>query len=366
MANNSKVNISYVMNVLNGEPFIKFQLDSIYPHAHQIIIIEGAYVKFSHAASLEGRSIDRTTEIINNYLDPDNKIVFVQKIGFYDDRLDMCNEFFEHVTGDVIWQVDVDEFYLDSTHIYVKKIFSDNLELDRVCFNFYDFFGSLNYYVRGYENIGLDNIRRVHRYVSGDTWSDQRPPTIMAKNERKVIRSEESGKSMELKGHMMFHPTLLFDQQIKDKYKYYSSISSSVNSPDKWIDRVWLDYKNKFNVSGIKNHVTYLGKFEGSNYPTALVDMYSVVKNGGYEDFRIRNMEDVDNFFASTLSNGYKEIAQDLFVYLYSDVCQSNIRVFLKLIFRAIKTLDRHTLVQFLRVIFRQSLKNMLKRLKIV
>ena len=26
------------MNVLNGEPFIKFQLDSIYKHAYEIII----------------------------------------------------------------------------------------------------------------------------------------------------------------------------------------------------------------------------------------------------------------------------------------------------------------------------------------
>ena len=357
--------VSYVMNVLNGEPFIKYQLDSIYSHAYEIIIIEGAYIKFSHAASSEGRSIDNTIEIINNYPDPDRKIKFIQKLGFYNDRLDMCNEFFKHVTGNVIWQIDVDEFYLDKTHTYVKNIFSSDSDLDRICFNFYDFFGSLDYYIRGYENIGLDNIRRVHRYNPGDKWSDQRPPTLAIKHKVKIIRKEISGNQMQGKGYMMFHPTLLFDKQIKDKYQYYSSISSSVNNPDRWVNSVWHRYQNKFNISGIKNYITYLEKFESGAYPPSLVKMYANVKSGKHKGFDVRNMDDVDRFMSSSLSKDYREIAQSLFQYLYVDHSNFKYINIFKIVFIGIQKLDRHTLVHFLRVLLLQIVRRALKGLKL-
>jgi len=299
------IKISYVMNVLNGEPFIKYQLDSIYSHAYEIIIVEGAYRKFAHSATVEGRSTDNTVEIISSYPDPENKIVLVQNPGFYDDRLDMCNEFLQRVTGDVIWQVDADEFYLDSTHTYVYDLFSTDPELDRVCFNFYDFFGSLDYFIKGYEHIGLDNIRRVHRYKKGEKWLDQRPPTLSSNNQEKVIRKEITGSQMQIKGHMMFHPTLLFDSQVMDKYQYYSSISSSINKPNKWIVNVWQKYNNKFNVSGIKNYITYLEHFSGETYPKPLSDMYSKVKQGEYAGFNARDMADVDSFMSSSASESY-------------------------------------------------------------
>jgi hypothetical protein len=349
------------MNVLNGEPFIKYQLDSIYNHAYEIIIVEGAYEKFSHAASPGGRSVDGTIEIIDCYHDPDNKIKFVQKEGFYKDRLDMCNEFLEHVTGDVIWQVDADEFYLDSTHIYVKNIFSSNLELDRICFNFYDFFGSLDYYIKGYEYIGLDNVRRVHRYNQGERWLNQRPPVLTIHEQEKIIRKEMNGSQMQSIGHMMFHPTLLFDKQVSDKYQYYSSISSSINKPNKWIDSVWYKYQNKFNVSGIKNYITYLERFDGKMYPDPLVDMYLKVKKGEYKGFNVRNMNDVDKFMKSPLSRSYQEIAQNLFQNLYIDSSNSQYIKILRVVFTAIRKLDKHTLLHFLRVVVLQLAKKIKK-----
>ena len=349
--------ISYVMNVLNGEPFIKYQLDSIYSYAHEIVIVEGAYKKFSHASSSKGRSLDATIETIENYPDPDNKITFIQNSGFYNDRLDMCNEFLKHVTGDVIWQIDADEFYLDSTHVYIQDIFSSDVELDRVCFNFYDFFGSLNYHIKGYKYIGLDNVRRVHRYNQGERWIDQRPPTLAIHGQEKAIRKEIKGDYLQSIGHMMFHPTLLFDKQIKDKYQYYSSISSSINKPNKWIDNVWNRYQNKFNVSGIKNYITYLERFNGEVYPQPLVDMYLKVKKGEYKGFSVRDMNDVDGFMESPLSKDYQEIAERLFQYLYVDFKNPKYTSIFRVVFNAIQILDKHTLFHFLRVVTFQLIK---------
>ena len=65
--------ISYVMNVLNGEPFIKYQIDSIYKFADEIIIVEGAYRKFAHATN-NGRSKDSTLETIRSYPDSKKKL----------------------------------------------------------------------------------------------------------------------------------------------------------------------------------------------------------------------------------------------------------------------------------------------------
>jgi len=116
--------ISYVMNVLNGEPFIKYQLDSIYKFAHEIIIIEGAYLKFSHA-TINGRSKDNTIKTIENYNDEENKIKLITNDGFYNDRKEMCNEFLKYVTGEIIWQIDA---FISQKHISMSMIFSSPIQ----------------------------------------------------------------------------------------------------------------------------------------------------------------------------------------------------------------------------------------------
>jgi hypothetical protein len=88
------------MNVVNGEPFINYQLNSIYPFADEIVIVEGAYKKFSHATTPEGRSTDTTIQLIQNYPDPMNKIKLILKPGYYEDRKEMCDELLDHVTGE--------------------------------------------------------------------------------------------------------------------------------------------------------------------------------------------------------------------------------------------------------------------------
>jgi len=35
----------------------------------------------------------------------------------------ICAMLFEKVEGDIIWQIDADEFYFDLTHVFIKDIF---------------------------------------------------------------------------------------------------------------------------------------------------------------------------------------------------------------------------------------------------
>lgn len=48
------------MNVLNGEPFVRHNLWVLYPHAHQIIVVEGACPSAAAIAIPGGHSTNRT------------------------------------------------------------------------------------------------------------------------------------------------------------------------------------------------------------------------------------------------------------------------------------------------------------------
>jgi len=307
------VKISYIMNVINGEPFIKAQLGSIYHHADEIIIVEGAYEKFRHASTSEGRSVDTTLDSIRSFPDPDKKITLIANPGFYDDRLGMCNELLKHVTGDVIWQVDVDEFFLDETHHYIRQAFDSDLELDRVSFNFRDLFANERYYIAGYDVRGLDNVNRVHRFSVGDSWSSQRPPLLQMKDGvAKPIKKHLDGPELADKGHVMFHATLIFEKQIQDKYKYYNSMWKSISSPTPWIKEVWERYENKFNAAGFTNSVTYL-KYNSLEVPEALSDLFDSMRLAkDHSPYTLRSTDDIEGFMTSDKAVVYQTIASQI------------------------------------------------------
>lgn len=95
------------MIVCNGVPFIKPQLDNIYNHVDEIIIVEGADDIFSKVIESR-RSTDDTIEIINNYNDYDNKITLICEE--YENKNMMVKIGSQCCSGDYIYQVDVDEF----------------------------------------------------------------------------------------------------------------------------------------------------------------------------------------------------------------------------------------------------------------
>ena len=75
--NQRSVKISYGMIVLNGEPFVLSNLRSIYPYAHEIIVVEGASFKASSIASIDGHSKDNTINLLNEFVkneDDQNKV----------------------------------------------------------------------------------------------------------------------------------------------------------------------------------------------------------------------------------------------------------------------------------------------------
>ena len=81
--------ITFGIIVLNGEPFTRFCIRSLYPHAHEILVAEGAAESARSLADAAGRSTDGTLEVLQDLKknhDPDNKISIITKDGFWRDR----------------------------------------------------------------------------------------------------------------------------------------------------------------------------------------------------------------------------------------------------------------------------------------
>ena len=56
--------ISFGIIVLNGEPFVRYNLRSLYPFAHEIIVVEGAAPAAAGIATADGHSRDSTLDTL--------------------------------------------------------------------------------------------------------------------------------------------------------------------------------------------------------------------------------------------------------------------------------------------------------------
>lgn len=109
-SNMPKVSVCAI--ALNEEEYIEYALKGIYSWCHEIIIIEGAVELYPRdRVTKNGSSTDKTIEIINNFPDSQNKIIFVQNNGFWKDKMHQRSEYLKRVTGTHVLVLDVDEFY---------------------------------------------------------------------------------------------------------------------------------------------------------------------------------------------------------------------------------------------------------------
>jgi hypothetical protein len=99
--------ISVGILVVNGRPFIEAQLNNLYDLAHEIVISEGGD-KFWKEKHGHYRSNDGTIEIIKKYPDPQNKIKLIQRN--WTNKNEMSHFYSRNMTGDIIYNVDIDEF----------------------------------------------------------------------------------------------------------------------------------------------------------------------------------------------------------------------------------------------------------------
>jgi len=288
MPDNSKVTmITFGMIVFNGEPFVKYNLSSVYPFAHQIIVVEGACRSSSSIAGYDGHSTDGTLESLyrfKNDLDPDNKVTIVTAAdegytdGFWPEKDEMSWAYAKRANGNYLWQLDSDEFYHEEEITRLISILHTKRP-DMVSFPMITFWGSPDYIVDGFYLIRdrHDQIPRLFAWGSGYTYLTHRPATVLDKHgidlRKKYWLQANELKRMHI---YMYHYSLLFPHQVFNKVVFYKDrLNKRIVS---WEKSVYLRLEKPFRAHNVYQHISWLERFTG-NHPTAIRAMMTDIQN---------------------------------------------------------------------------------------
>lgn len=229
--------IAFGMIVFEGDYVLKECLEQVYPYATQILISEGP-VKFWQE---RGRttSTDRTNEIIDNFPDPDDKIIVVH--GQFEEKDEQCNAYIKHLRPDIdyLWNLDSDEVYkksdIEKTIEYLKINQPTSVGVRSK-----SFYGGFDNYLTGFE-LQRDNFLRIFRVVDGSKWLTHRPPTIQYPQNSNIVKKHiDSETFFKETGVEMYHYSYVFPKQVKNKIEYYKAKVSMHKCIDNYYQKVYL------------------------------------------------------------------------------------------------------------------------------
>ncbi|MBI1912004.1 MAG: glycosyltransferase [Deltaproteobacteria bacterium] len=294
--------ISFGIIVHNGEPFIKYQIENLYPFAHEILIVEGAVEKFKHASTPEGHSKDDTLEVIKNFPDPSSKIKLITREGFWPEKTEMSNAYMDACSGDYIWQIDVDEFYRKEDIQKIISILSENPEIEQVSIKTLNFWRSFQAIMQGASYAyGADEFIRIFKFRRGLRYLTHRPPTLMDENgkELKIKKSLNAKELFTNHGIAMYHYSYVFPEGVKSKSSYYAQMGWGKGCEDglKWAEDCWEKFQNPLRIHLIDFPPSWIVPFVG-RHPEIIEEMLKEI------DFR------EDSFILNFLKSDWKKYAE--------------------------------------------------------
>lgn len=294
--------ITFGIIVLNGEPFTRYCLRSLYPYAHQIIVVEGASAGSSQIATSDGHSTDGTLETLYRFQheeDPENKVQIITRDGFWTEKDEQSETYAKSATGDYLWQVDIDEFYKDEDMTVILQMLKDNPGITAVSFRQITFWGGFDYTVNSwYLKNGAEVFHRLFKWRAGYRYVTHRPPTVV-NSEGADLRSLEwvSPDHPALRNIFLYHYSLLFPKQVKEKAQYYSNApwvryaQGVLNWADKnFLNPVYMPYC----VHNVHMHPSWIRKYTGS-HPEQIMRLQEDLR-AGRVPIEQRNNDDVRMF----------------------------------------------------------------------
>ncbi len=311
MDKNPLPNITFGIIVLNGEPFTRYCLRQIYPHAHQIIVVEGAAPAARNISTSDGHSTDGTLQVLRDfqqYEDPDRKITIItaedegHPDGFWPGEKDeQSRAYANRATGDYLWQVDIDEFYRAEDIESILMLLVNQPDITAVSFKQITFWGGLDYVADGwYLRAGAD-VHRLFRWGRGYCYNTHRPPTVVNENGQDLrTMTWVSGETMASKGIFLYHYSLLFPRQVKEKCSYYgNAVWARRSGAEKWAQDVFIDLKMPYRVHNVYAYPSWLDRFRG-NHPEQILAMHKDIRQGTIIE-NIRPTDDIEAILNSKL-----------------------------------------------------------------
>lgn len=267
--------IAFGMIVLNGEPFVHYNLRALYPFAHEIIVVEGAVQEAAANASAEGHSLDGTLETLRRFKaeeDPENKVVIITRDGFWAEKDAMSQAYAERATGDYLWQIDADEFYLPDDMARIITMLRDDPTITQVSFMLYSFWGSIDYISDGWfmrRKSLFPQINRIFKWGAGYHYTTHRPPTVV-NPQGKTLQDGHwiDGFATERMGIRMYHYSLVFPAQVHAKSAYYQQATWNPNSAmEDWADNNYMKLRHPFRVHNVYTYPSWLERFTQAQPP---------------------------------------------------------------------------------------------------
>lgn len=288
-----KPRITFGMIVLNGEPYTRFNLRALYPYAHQIIVVEGACRSAADMASGDGHSVDGTVEELRRFCageDTEKKITVVTARdegyadGFWPEKDEMSQAYARRATGDVLWQIDSDEFYRDEDMAQLLAMLEQGA--DTISVPTLHFFGGLGYRVEGFHMTcdRYEEYHRIFKWGPGHTYKTHRPPTVLDAQgidlrKKKWIRAE----SLKKRGMYMYHYCYLFPHQVLKKATYYTANARmgkwQIPGAQSWAQDVYLGLARPYRMFIKETMICWLERFSAP-HPAQVNLMWNAVKSG--------------------------------------------------------------------------------------
>jgi hypothetical protein len=300
--------VTFGIIVLNGEPFSCHTLRALYPFAHEIIVVEGAVPGARALAGADGHSRDGTLERIRQFIvdeDPGRKVRLVtaedegHADGFWPGEKDeQSRAYARRATGEYLWQVDIDEFYLPGDMACILELLAADRSIDGMSFEQITFWGGLRYQVDSwYLRRGARNYHRLFRWEPGFVYASHRPPTVLdgrGDDLRKGhwVPADKTARQ----GIRLYHYSLLLPRQVADKCAYYASAPWAMrSSATAWGEQVFNELRRPYRAHNVDAFPGWLSRYEGP-HPPEIMRMFENLSTNDPQ--QLRPTGDIDRLLA--------------------------------------------------------------------
>ena len=298
------------MIVLNGEPFTRYCLRSVYPFAHQIIVVEGAAPAARCVATPNGHSRDGTLDAIREFQkheDPDNKVILVtaeddgHPDGFWPgEKHEQSQAYARRTTGNYLWQVDCDEFYQPEDMQNVMTMLRQDPTISAVSFKQITFWGGFDYWCDSwYLQRGATIYHRLFKWGVGYRYTTHRPPTVIDPQgcDQRDLHWV-GGEELAGRGIRLYHLSLLLPDQVRDKCDYYGSADwARKPGAPQWAHDVFTELRRPFRVHNVYEYPSWLEQFTGKLPPQ--VEALRAALESGQLGFPMRRTDDIERLLRS-------------------------------------------------------------------
>lgn len=224
--------ISFCLIAYNEAATLAANLQSLYPHAHEIIVCEGSIALLREQLGIGARSDDGTCELMEGFPDPQKKLRVIQRDWI--DKNEMSAAYATLATGDLIWHVDADEFYDEYTLAGVPREFAADRSLNTLDVPMYVFWKSPGWLLATGE--GEDRWFRYARVLRRTPGMSVRHIPVRRLIDGAVDESGHRGpRDAQICG---WHYAWNDDARVRTKMGLYSARDAKTTRAG-WLERVW-------------------------------------------------------------------------------------------------------------------------------